>query len=264
MLWEEYYENLGYWATSTMVSRMSKLESFGPADQVAEVILNISFDDTKGATRLLKKATAAGVKFTAEQLTSFSYDCAEDVVLRAVHASADCFTSADLDELYTIFDDALLLEIAGKYNIKLPESLSEYETEDHQPDACESILDELDYILECLSAAHNHLAQANNFGLVDLFRAHREWTVLKYACVEDAQHYIECAIQAWNYLEHPRKDTYKFPAVFPGIGPLDMCLDFWHGGFWMASIAQKEISKLMRTVEKAITAVENMRKDVRH
>ena len=63
MLWEEYYDKLGDWATSTAVSRISKLESFGPPDEIIDVINTIGFEDEKGATRLLKKAITAGMEF---------------------------------------------------------------------------------------------------------------------------------------------------------------------------------------------------------
>ena len=45
MLWEEYYDKLGDWATSTAVNRMSKLESFGPPDQIIEAVESIALDD---------------------------------------------------------------------------------------------------------------------------------------------------------------------------------------------------------------------------
>ena len=55
MLWDEYYDKLSDWATSTAVSRISKLESFGPPDEIIDAINTIGFDDEKGATRLLKR-----------------------------------------------------------------------------------------------------------------------------------------------------------------------------------------------------------------
>ena len=63
MLWEEYYDKLGDWATSTAVSRISKLESFGPPNEIIDAINTIGFEDEKGATRLLKKAITAGMEF---------------------------------------------------------------------------------------------------------------------------------------------------------------------------------------------------------
>ena len=63
MLWEEYYDKLGDWATSTAVSRISKLESFGPPNEIIDAINTIGFEDEMGATRLLKKAITAGMKF---------------------------------------------------------------------------------------------------------------------------------------------------------------------------------------------------------
>ena len=83
MLWEEYYDKQCDWAAGTKVNRISKLESFGSPDEVAEVIVDIAFYNKAGATRLLKKATAAGVKFTGEQLFDFIGCCEEEVFLPA-------------------------------------------------------------------------------------------------------------------------------------------------------------------------------------
>ena len=47
MLWEEYYDKLGDWATSTAVSRISKLESFGPPNEIIDAINTIGFEDEK-------------------------------------------------------------------------------------------------------------------------------------------------------------------------------------------------------------------------
>ena len=47
MQWEEYYDKIGDWATSTAVSRMSQLESFGPTDEIIDAIQQIGFDDEK-------------------------------------------------------------------------------------------------------------------------------------------------------------------------------------------------------------------------
>lgn len=111
MQWDEYYEKIGDWATSTAVSRMSQLESFGPPEEIIDAISDISFDDEKGATRLLKKATAAGVKFSGEQLSDIFLCCDKEAFMDAVRFSADRFRTADLDALYSDCDDDFLIEL---------------------------------------------------------------------------------------------------------------------------------------------------------
>ena len=104
MTWEEYYEKIGDWSSSTMVKHMSKLSSFGSPEEIIEVIMEISFEDEKGATRLLRKATDAGIGFTGEQLVEICLCCSESEIERAIRVSADRFTEVDLDNLYGCYD----------------------------------------------------------------------------------------------------------------------------------------------------------------
>ena len=66
MTWEEFYEKFYEWADSTQVSRISQLTTFGSHEQVAEIIQ--MYCDEKAASRLAKKAMAAGVRFTPAEI----------------------------------------------------------------------------------------------------------------------------------------------------------------------------------------------------
>ena len=135
MTWEEYYEKIWEWKPSTMVRHMSQLSSFGPSEEVMEAIIEISFGDQKGATRMLKKALDAGVKFNGDQLSNMSGNCDASELERALRISADQFTTQDIDDLYGAYEDALLIEIALKHNITVPEELAEENEELLTPDA---------------------------------------------------------------------------------------------------------------------------------
>lgn len=120
MTWEEYYDKVFDWATSTAVSRISSLEDFGSQDEVIEVIGHIGFDDEKGATKLLNKVISAGMKFTGEQLMEIDGVCNEEVFHAAILQSAEQFTQQDLEEMYGCVDDSLIIELAKKFNIQAP------------------------------------------------------------------------------------------------------------------------------------------------
>lgn len=139
MQWEEYYDKIEEWATSTAVSRMSQLTSFGPPDEIVDVINTIGCVDEKGAVRLLKKATAAGVKFSGEQLSDFCLFCDKEALNRAIVFSSDRFTAEDLEALYCNCEDALLIEIARKRGLQLPEDLVDYEDTENEPPAVEKV-----------------------------------------------------------------------------------------------------------------------------
>lgn len=262
MLWEEYYDKFGYWATSTLISKMSKLESFGPADEVAEVIVDIGFYDEKAATRLLKKATAAGVKFSGGQLADFISCCDEAAVGSAIQLSADQFTTKDLDDLYTYCDDELLVDAAIKYQIKLPQCLADYQIEEYGYMSVDELVAEFNYILECLSIARERLEEAHTSSLWDIFRQRRVWSYLKHSDVEIAQEYITDAINTWNRLEFPEKDKSSFPKVFPCFSTSDMLTDFLISSYWMEVVSERRIKKLIRTVEQAISVIQVLRSTI--
>jgi hypothetical protein len=263
MLWEEYYDKQIDWAPRTKINRISTLESFGSPEEVAEVIVDIAFYDEAGATKLLKKSIAAGVKFTGSQLYDFGECCDEEIFHQAVRCSADQFTSNDIQELYTACDDAFLVDIALKYQIKLPECLADFERKEFGYRSLTQLKEEFDYILEYLFVAQNHLEKAYTFSMWDISRNHREWSVLKYSHVEDAQNYITYAINAWNLLDFPEKGNSFFPKVFPCISTADMHSDFWISGFWLKVIAARRIKSLLAIVKQAIRAIQELRNSIR-
>ena len=67
----------------------------------------LAFENETAATRLLKMATNAGVKFSGEQLVEMCLICEEGELERAIRHSCDIFTDADIDVLYGCFDDEL-------------------------------------------------------------------------------------------------------------------------------------------------------------
>lgn len=267
MLWEEYYDKLGDWATSTAVSRMSKLESFGPPDEIIDAINQIGFDDEKGATRLLKKAIAAGVKFTGYQLSELFLICDEDVINQAVQFSSDRFKTDDLDALYGFSDQETLVGIAKKQNISPPERLAEYaEILENEPEediepaiTKEELADEYDYILTCLYNAHSSLEKAYRFSWIDTNRRKRAATVVKYAFIADAQSDIGKVLDAWNFLEIPNYEKQPLRGIWPNISNSVMWQNYLFEGFLTNVIVKRQIRTAMKNIETAYRMIRKLR-----
>lgn len=267
MLWEDYYDKLDDWATSTAVSRMSQLESFGPPDEIADAIDTIGFDDKKGATRLLKKAIAAGVKFTGSQLSDFFITCDEAVVNRAVQASSDGFTEDDLDVLYGYCEEKVLYDIAKKQKIPIPEYLEDYEESlegDSDGNSGRSMtpeerIAEYDYILDCLQNAHGLLKKAYQFSLIDTNRRKRSATVAKYTRIADGQSYSSAALESWNSLDLPSQDRQALRGIWPNISNSTMSQNYLFEGFFTNLIVKREIRKVIRNIETAYDQVRKLR-----
>lgn len=125
MTWDEYYDKVYDWKTSTAVSRLSSLEDLGDVEEVIEIIEHIGFEDEKGANRLLKKAIASGMKFTGEQLIELVGVCSDEVIKSAIMHSADQFSETDLEDLHCSVDDELVAEVARKFNIAAPADIED-------------------------------------------------------------------------------------------------------------------------------------------
>ncbi len=100
MKWEVFYDRFWDWSESTQSNRISSLEDFGPADEIVEIAE--SFATEKDASRLIRKALAAGVTFDAE---SVSY--LEGVVADDLYSELLCRLSGVMswDDFYEHFFD---------------------------------------------------------------------------------------------------------------------------------------------------------------
>lgn len=128
MLASEYYEKTNDWSVSTSVRRMSMLENVGPSNEITDVIHILGYEDRKGATRLLNKAVQSGVKFSGEDLVDIWDICDKESVNKAMHFSADIFTTRDLEDLSLCIDDEQVIKIANQYKINVPKDIyDEYE-----------------------------------------------------------------------------------------------------------------------------------------
>lgn len=108
MTWDEYYDKFYDWANSTQISRISQLTSFGSADEICEVAIELS--NEIAATRLIKKAVANGVEFSADQIIELMDALNEEGMNCAISASACTFTQEQLNDLCCAASDDVLEE----------------------------------------------------------------------------------------------------------------------------------------------------------
>lgn len=127
MTWNEYYDKCSDWAISTQVSKISQLTDFGPSDQVWEIAQD--YMDGKAASRLIRKAVAAGVHFTGEEIEEMLYYADMDSVNQAVKAAALPLTEDQIFTIQGIVDDDILAEVARESGVNLDADEFEVETE---------------------------------------------------------------------------------------------------------------------------------------
>lgn len=136
MEWSEYYEKFDEWATSTQISRLSALTSYGPSDEVTEVAQGLM--DETAASRLIRRALAAGVQFTAEEICEL-VNCCNAAVLNALLENSTCaFTREQFEDLWGAVDDAVLEQTARRCRVKLFDDDEEEDEEaDGEPEQAE-------------------------------------------------------------------------------------------------------------------------------
>lgn len=136
MDWETFYDRFYDWSSSTQINRISSLTTFGASSEVAEVAQE--FADEKAASRFIKKAVAAGVQFTPEEICNLSSFC-DSAAMTMLLASAKCrFTQEQLEDLDGIVDDAVLHKVARQNHVALFDDdekaeVDELEMKEEQP-----------------------------------------------------------------------------------------------------------------------------------
>ena len=130
MNWETYYEKFYDWAESTQIRKLSELSSFGPPEEVVEVIEGLM--NEKAASRLARKAVEAGVQFSTEQLAELTSCCDTPTMNQLLLAAKQPFDQETLeDEFYGAVDDAVLAQVAARNRVKL----FDYDEDEEDPES---------------------------------------------------------------------------------------------------------------------------------
>lgn len=196
-----------------------------------EVLTEIYMDDEAGASKFLNRATEEGITFSRDDFSELNMLCDYDSVRRAVLASGAKFKAKDLEYLYGEIEDDIIIEVAAKYNLMLPEDLREEDLEEDFDEEENSfsngeIKQEIATTIEWADLAINALVQANN-------------------CMNNG---LEVILQ--NSASH-----LQFSA-------LEIAVDMWIDDNFMDYLVQLHISRVQKRIGKAIRQVENVRNEL--
>ena len=261
MTWEEYYEKMWDWQPSTMVKYMSKLSNFGPAEEVAEAIIEVSFGDQTGATRMLKKALDAGVKFSGDQLSHMYGNCDEKELERAVRISADQFTDQDIEDLYCSYDDELVIEVAKKAGRKVPDDLLGDEADwkkAKQMNKAE-LREVYDTVLDSLWSAREKMILAYRLSISDVGSDKRSISILKHKCLLEAEPFMEEARSILTEIESEVQDKVSIQNTRLNLGKRVAFHDIYGDGFLTDWMVQKRIKKMIQAVDAAYGEIQKLR-----
>ena len=243
MLWEEYYEKIDEWANSTAVNRLSKLESFGPSEEIVYTIQVLGWENKKAATRLLKMAINAGVTFSGEELVDISLFCEDDEIERAIKASKGRFSKRDLEVLYGMEDEELEEDVEETFHMSRYELKETYEI-----------------ALDSLIHAHEKLENALRYSIVDIGSDRRIFSIAKHAMILEAKDLVEYARALLEEIEECGQGSINISniqlSVSNKVGFSDVFLD----GFFLDKSIQKGIQKNLKYIEDAVREIENVLK----
>ena len=117
--WDEYYEKFYDWSPSTQKSYSYALTSYGPADEVYEVVSEFVFYDKCFANKFVEKALNAGVCFSPEHVLELTVLIEKSILSRMADTATPPFTRDQLEEIYMLIDDDVFNRISQRENIDI-------------------------------------------------------------------------------------------------------------------------------------------------
>ena len=163
MDWKTYHDRFYDWSESTQIARISSLTSFGAPSEICDIAEDIG--DEKAASRLVKKASAAGVRFGPDELLRLMYICDREVMNTLVENASGRFTSEQIEELGIFVDDEVLRRAAKRSGALMWDEY-EPEPEEEEPIEAESEEDtEMSEALETLEKISDSLERISNHSL---------------------------------------------------------------------------------------------------
>lgn len=116
MNWETYYDRFYDWEESTRLRHLSALTDFGPSSEVCE--LAVDFPERKHADCLIRKALAAKVSFTFEEVSELN-GIVDGSLMFPLMRSVRSISPEELDELSHLLTEEELRMLAEKHGVRL-------------------------------------------------------------------------------------------------------------------------------------------------
>lgn len=119
--WEEYYDKFYDWAEGTQIKKLSSVNALGPADEVAEVMMELAFNHEDIVNRITRRAIDQKLIFSANNLLDISINIDPELFNQLVVQSVSAFSKDDLVMLEGCLDDDVLVQIYRNKGLKVPD-----------------------------------------------------------------------------------------------------------------------------------------------
>lgn len=264
IIWSRFYDAFYDWSPEYAKARLQSVTDFGTDDEVLEVVQELLWDDEYEASRLVTRALEHGVRFTDENIVELTSHCDEDTIKQVVFLSKLLLTEESLEELYGNVSDDIIIEIAKERNLTLPEDLREEEEEPEDISyEVHSAIDAADYALDCLVQAQRALNNSSNVSFIDMMTKGFFTSLWKYSTLSEADVDMQQAQNALASLNAELRSLANNRSVQVKYGRLATAIDLWFDDGFLDALTHLQINKAQKRIGKAITQVENIRRELR-
>lgn len=132
MTWDEYYDKFYDWAESTRISKLSSVDKLGPADEVAEVMLEFAFDHEDIVNRIARKAIEQKLVFTATNIQDLTNSIDPTLQAELAAQSVGAFTKEDLFMMEGFLDDDVIIKLYKLKGLPVPDVLVDDEPDEEE------------------------------------------------------------------------------------------------------------------------------------
>ena len=268
--WSRFYDAFYDWKPEYAKARLQAVTDFGSDDEVLEVVQELFWDDEYEASRFVTRTLDAGVRFRDENLVELAGLCDEDAVRQAVFLSKLLLTEESLEELYGNVSDDIIIQIAEEQNLRLPEDLREEQDEDEdfaeQQDLeyeIQSAIDASDYALDCLVQAQRSMNDSSTASVLDMMTKGFFTSLIKYSALSESDVDMQQAQNAVDSLNTELQVLQKKRSVQLKYGRLATAIDMWIDDGLFDALTHLQIDKSQKRIARAITQVENIRRELR-
>lgn len=261
--WSRFYDAFYDWKPKYAKARLQSVTDFGSDDEVLEVVQELFWDDEYEASRLVMRALDAGVRFKDENIVELTSHCNEDTIKQVVFLSRVLLTEESLEELYGNVSDDIIIEVAKEQNLRLPEDLREEEegSEDISYEV-HAAIDAADYALECLVQAQHSMNDSSNVSFIDMMTKGFFTSLWKYSTLSEADVDIQQAQNALDSLNAELRSLANNKSIQLKYGRLAAEIDMWFDDGFLDALTHLQINKAQKCIGKAITQVENIRREL--
>lgn len=260
--WSRFYDAFYDWKPEYAKARLQSVTDFGSDDEVLEVVQELFWDDEYEASRLIMRALDAGVRFKDENIVELTSHCNEDTIKQVVFLSRLLLTEESLEELHGNVSDDIIIEVAKEQNLRLPEDLREEEEPEDISYEVHATIDAADYALECLVQAQHSMNDSSNVSFIDMMTKGFFTSLWKYSTLSEADVDIQQAKNALDSLNAELRSLANNKSIQLKYGRLAAEIDMWFDDGFLDALTHLQINKAQKCIGKAITQVENIRREL--